>query len=348
MKVSIALATYNGEKYLLEQLESFQAQTRAPDELVICDDDSSDGTAFIVDQFSKQVSFAVRFERNAINLGYKKNFEKCIRLCDGDVILASDQDDVWFPEKIERVLTHFSGSDELRVTINDQAITDSALIPTGNTIFGNSDHFGFGEQWLSAGCCTAMSREFVRLALPFPVDATSHDGWIHALAMALEVRIVIPDVLQLYRRHGANTSDPLAVRNVRFPTMATLREHGMKVSLESWIGELRSSIILRKRLQRYLTEQEASDLGAPGSETLRFRQAIDRVKVREAHLYERLQLMCGSRISRIGSIYRFHRGGGYESFQGWKSALKDALRPAISANHLRTFIEAMQEVRGTE
>ena len=93
--LSVAMCTYNGSRHLSEQLESIGTQTRLPDELVICDDCSSDDTIRIIERFSASAPFAVRLEINTQNLGSTKNFEKAIRLCQGDLIALADQDDVW-------------------------------------------------------------------------------------------------------------------------------------------------------------------------------------------------------------------------------------------------------------
>ena len=103
MKVSIALATYNGAKYLKQQLDSFQAQTCLPDELVVCDDCSKDNTVEILEEFKETASFIVIIIQNESNLGYTGNFEKAISLCSGNLIFISDQDDVWFNNKIETI-----------------------------------------------------------------------------------------------------------------------------------------------------------------------------------------------------------------------------------------------------
>jgi glycosyltransferase involved in cell wall biosynthesis len=106
-RLSVALCTYNGTQYLQEQLDSIAAQTKLPDELVICDDRSSDNTVEIIKLFSSKVSFPVHLHINEINLRTIKNFEKAISLCTGDIIVLSDQDDVWKPCKTERILRCF-------------------------------------------------------------------------------------------------------------------------------------------------------------------------------------------------------------------------------------------------
>ena len=114
MRISIAMTTYNGSKYLKEQLDSFTKQTHLPDELVVTDDGSSDDTLEILENFAKKASFEVLIFRNNTNLGYAMNFGHAIGLCTGDLIFLSDQDDIWFPEKIETVSRFVEGWDSLR------------------------------------------------------------------------------------------------------------------------------------------------------------------------------------------------------------------------------------------
>jgi len=107
-RVSIAMCTYNGARHIQEQLDSIAAQTRLPDELVVCDDIASDSTVEIVKSFISKVSFPVRLYINEENLGIWKNKEKAISLCTGDVIFLSDWDDVWKPNKIDKILAAFA------------------------------------------------------------------------------------------------------------------------------------------------------------------------------------------------------------------------------------------------
>src|ERR1700704_2935070 len=100
LRIWVALCMYNGADFLSEQLESIAAQTRLPDELVVCDDGSSDDSTDIVRNFAKNASFPVRLEVNEKNLGSTKNFEKAIGLCNGDIISLADQDDVWKLHKL--------------------------------------------------------------------------------------------------------------------------------------------------------------------------------------------------------------------------------------------------------
>jgi len=92
--ISVALCTYNGELYLREQLESILKQTFPPDEIIICDDGSTDTTIKILEEFRRKSFIPVKVYYNKENLGVSKNFEKAISLCSGDIIFLSDQDDV--------------------------------------------------------------------------------------------------------------------------------------------------------------------------------------------------------------------------------------------------------------
>ena len=102
-RISIAMAAFNGEKYIREQLESFGTQTVPPNEVVISDDDSSDKTVEIIEAFKARAKFEVNLLQNEDRIGYIANFANAISQCTGDIIFISDQDDVWFPEKIQKV-----------------------------------------------------------------------------------------------------------------------------------------------------------------------------------------------------------------------------------------------------
>jgi glycosyltransferase involved in cell wall biosynthesis len=112
-KISIAMATYNGEAFIRQQLDSFSRQTLLPSELIVCDDGSTDATVSIVSDFSRSAPFPVKIFNNPARLGYTANFLQAARMCEGDLIAFSDQDDEWFPRKLERVLRASQGADAL-------------------------------------------------------------------------------------------------------------------------------------------------------------------------------------------------------------------------------------------
>ena len=109
MKISVALCTYNGEKFLKKQIDSILSQTIKVDEIVVCDDRSQDGTHDILNGYQSQYPDVFRVFINDENLRSVKNFEKAISKCTGDLIFLSDQDDIWIPEKVEIFIDHEDG-----------------------------------------------------------------------------------------------------------------------------------------------------------------------------------------------------------------------------------------------
>jgi glycosyltransferase involved in cell wall biosynthesis len=122
-KISIPLCTYNGERFLPQQLASIVQQTRLPDELIVCDDGSSDQTVRITRDFAASASFPVRISKND-NLGFVANFERAIRLCGGDRITLCDQDDIWYPNRFERTEQEFNAHPEVGLVFSDGDLID--------------------------------------------------------------------------------------------------------------------------------------------------------------------------------------------------------------------------------
>lgn len=320
MKLSIALATYNGARYLQEQLDSFSAQTRAPDELVVCDDASTDATMDILNGFAQVAEFPVRIFRNTANLGYTANFEQALSLCTGDLVFLSDQDDVWFKGKLEILEKEFTAYPRAMVVVNDQEIADDALRPTGLTIFSNNRSLGLDESAISSGCCTAVRASFMNVLFPFPKGLIAYDGWIHRLAMGLGARRVLPDVLQYYRRHQSNASQPIAASLERPNRFAHWRAYGLKDATAGWSREAALSRYIAKTLLN--TSAVLRDLGlAERAAALCTYEANRAVAIEN-----RIRLMTLSGIARVSGVFNSLITGRYSYFSGWKSAVKDLVR----------------------
>ena len=205
-RVSIALATYNGEKYLAEQLASFLAQTRLPDELVVGDDDSRDATQAVLEAFAATAPFPVHVTVNRPGLGPGGNFAATIARCSGDVVFLSDQDDIWHPGKIARMLDFMVGQPDCLVALHDAALVDGSGHPLGLTMGQQIEASGASAaQGLVAGCCMAIDGRLARFYDPPPASPT-HDAWLTAIADRFGVRAYLPEPLIDYRRHGANVS----------------------------------------------------------------------------------------------------------------------------------------------
>lgn len=224
MKVSIVMATYNGENYLREQLDSFLSQTRMPEELIISDDNSDDRTLDIAKEFRQEASFDVKIFENKKNVGYVKNFEKAISKADGDIIFLSDQDDVWFKNKIERILEVFNRDPSPLVVINNQEIVDKDLSSSGMNRFAHLKRIGYSKDKFVAGCCTTFHRSFKPLIIPIPQKNITHDQWINRIAQYLIKRYILEEVLQYYRRHDDTVTNGMVRQTNKISLLTFYKE----------------------------------------------------------------------------------------------------------------------------
>ena len=207
---SIAMCTYNGEKYIRQQLESLIGQTLPPDEIVICDDCSKDRTVHVVRDTLKDWDGHWQLVCNEKNLGFKKNFEKAISLCRGDIIYLSDQDDVWDPRKIETMDEAFRAHPEAVTVWHDAELVDGELRPLYPSFWKDTlrfDHQKFlrgdyahvMEINAMQGSACAFRREVFAAAKPFPAEAI-HDEWLLLISLLQGPVIPLPRVLMKYRQ----------------------------------------------------------------------------------------------------------------------------------------------------
>jgi glycosyltransferase involved in cell wall biosynthesis len=213
-RISIALCTHDGARFLPAQLESLLRQSRTPDELVACDDRSTDGTVAILEDFAGKAPFPVRIERNPTQLRSTRNFEKAIGLCTGDLIATCDQDDVWLPEKLALCEAAFSADARLGLVFTDAEIVGEDLRPMGYRLW-ETIHLGKREQhrirsgrgfdlllrqWLVTGATMVFRAEHRSLVLPIP-ECWIHDGWIAFLLGAVAPIGIVDRPTVLYRQH---------------------------------------------------------------------------------------------------------------------------------------------------
>ena len=210
MKVSVALASYNGEEYIGEQLHSVASQLPDGSEIVVSDDGSSDGTEIVVRDIRQQYkNIDVRFIKGPCR-GVKKNFENAIRNCEGDIIFLCDQDDIWEQGKVESVCRVFEKSNVTAV-VHDCSVIDAdgnVVIPS----FFEYKRSGAGvikniAKNTYIGCCMAFSSSLKEKILPIPDDIEMHDQWIGILSDRFGLTYFLQKRLLRYRRHGANSSD---------------------------------------------------------------------------------------------------------------------------------------------
>jgi len=210
MKISIALCTYNGERYLAEQLASITAQTRQPDELVVCDDGSTDGTLAILDQFAKDAGFSVRIVQNKNNLGVIANFLQAIGLCESELTALADQDDVWLPDKLSRAEQAFSTNScpEKTLYCTRLEYVDATLAALGlSSVPANRDFSNAVVENSATGCSVVFGSEIKRKLLQAKSsDMVMHDWWLYLVATAFGKVVYDPRPGLLYRQHLSNVA----------------------------------------------------------------------------------------------------------------------------------------------
>ncbi len=207
--VSIAMGTFNGTRFLLEQLESLSRQTHLPAELVITDDGSTDATGDIVHEFGLSAPFPVHFHRNARNLGYKANFVHCASLCKSDLIAFCDQDDIWHPDKLAK-MTAFLDDPKLLMVYHTFRLFDQNQNEVGPVVDQTSE---IGSPWAKVyGITQVFRRSLIRFNDMWadsvdhfaPDQPMSHDEWFYFLAHAFDAVRYVPLDLIDYRQHTNN------------------------------------------------------------------------------------------------------------------------------------------------
>ena len=216
-RISVAMATYNGERFLQRQLDSLARQTLLPAELAVCDDRSTDATAAILRTFAARAPFPVRLRVNPANLGWRANFMQATSLCREPLIAFCDQDDVWYPTKLSRMASLFEDPTTL-LGYHDADVIDEAGSIVGIMREGKNDPLRQPAltrpiHWESPfGLTVVFHRSLLALSHLWPMtvdpsDASkpaAHDRWFVFLASCFgEIRFS-PDRLLGYRQHGDN------------------------------------------------------------------------------------------------------------------------------------------------
>jgi len=320
MKISIAMTTYNGEKYLQEQLDSLVAQTRQPDELVVSDDCSDDDTVRIIEAFAHQAPFEVRWYVNDENLGCTGNFNKVLHHCTGDLIFLSDQDDVWFDNKIEHIESIAREDDFNLVFINDAVLADETLKTTGLTKLGQLRSGGLSESLFTMGSCVAMRPRLLDICLPIPIEYDWYDFWLVSFAENLGRKRIVDIPLQYYRRHGNNLSyspssgaKPISKKDTFIDLVKSALRTSGNVHL---INRIPRQEIILKRIRDVKSCMSYEDPAA----LARFEHKIEN----EIYLTKkRITLKNRARIYRIFPALVAASKGEYRQFHGIKGALHD-------------------------
>ncbi len=330
VKVSVALCTYNGAKYLNDQLRSIASQTRRPDELVVCDDGSADGTLEILRDFQKKSPFKVDIYENESNLGSIRNFDKAIGLCEGDIIFLADQDDVWTSGKIEKSLTAFEEHPGAGYVFSDAEVVDQDLNPLGYGLWESYnfrgamfEQFVKGEQLLSfmkgrfvTGATMGIRASLRDIVLPVPTDTVwVHDGWISIVTSSVGAYgVPVPDKLIFYRQHnlqqiGAKAPKPedesVIGQFKAFRRDRSRIEHDLELLIPSLVY-----------LREYLARMDGRNPDVMS--------AVNLIDQRVMHFKNRAAIQSAKGLTKLRLLCKEAASGRYGIFaESWKSILRD-------------------------
>ncbi|TFD19491.1 glycosyltransferase family 2 protein [Cryobacterium sp. TMS1-13-1] len=322
VRVAVALCTYNGAAYLEEQLLSILGQTLCPDEIVVSDDGSTDETLAVVQRVVAAASPAVNFVvlKNNTALGVTANFEQALAACSGDLIALSDQDDVWWPERLERMVAEFTRRHELQMLHADARLVDSVGTPLGFSLLktlGVSDadraavHNGHAidaylRRNIVTGATMMVRADLVKRSRPFPA-AWVHDEWVAMVAAATGLVDLLDEPLTDYRQHGGNQIG-----------VTSLDASGK-------LGRLRAPRTSRNA--RLLARAEALQQRASGFEPAVSASVLALIDAKLAHEKRRSALPANP-LLRVGPVVRGWREGDYSRFGlGLQDVLRDLVQP---------------------
>lgn len=255
--ISIAMATYNGEKYLREQLDSILAQTYTDFELVICDDCSTDNTVAILREYEKKDNRIKVFE-NDQNLGFKKNFEKVVTLCTGEYTAFSDQDDIWFENHLE-VLLDLLKNNKCDVAGANCVWTDEYGNPIKNVFNDKAKSVTASKiemmllyHNLIQGCCMMAKTDFLKNCLPIPNGFEFHDLYFALVACSTNGCIYSNIPVIKYRRHGSQYTVSKIDNNSKLLAIKESYMHDAVFfdGIKMYLGDKVSNVNLKK-LERF-------------------------------------------------------------------------------------------------
>lgn len=204
IRISVCMATFNGEKFVEKQLSSILSQLGQHDEVIISDDGSVDDTLVIINKFADS---RIKVFLNKKRYGPVGNFENALRHASGELIFLSDQDDVWLSGKVSTVSSLLKNND--LVLTNCKVVDEFGNLLSNSFFDSRNSKKGF---WINLyrnsyiGCCMAFRRDILSYVLPFPHFIHMHDWWIGLLVEAKGNIAFCQDPMIMYVRHGGNAS----------------------------------------------------------------------------------------------------------------------------------------------
>lgn len=323
--VSVALCSFNGAAFLEEQLRSICLQTVPPDEIVLCDDASTDESVTLARRVVSECLAEMPSSRlelrafvNPQTLRVTRNFEQALRACRGDLIALSDQDDIWVPDKLARMVDLFVRDPGLTLLHTDARLVGRTGEPLGGTLFhalrvtdSEISRIHSGQAFevllrrnLVTGATAMLRRQLLTCAAPFP-DGWLHDEWLGAIAAATGCVDVLERALIDYRQHGNNQ-------------VGARRDTVFELIAKAFASRGDTHILRAQKAEQLLGRLvELGDKVEPG--------LIAKVEGKLAHQRFRACLPA-SKIARCGPVLREAMTGHYGLYgRGFRGVVRDLL-----------------------
>lgn len=276
--ISVAMATYNGERFLRQQIDSILNQSIQDFELVIGDDNSTDSTYEILKEYAHKDT-RIKIHKNSLNLGFKKNFENIILKCKGDYIALCDQDDIWFPEHLELLFNALRPGSQIVCGRPVFVDVNNVELPRKKDYFfmynppnSNIDiaRYIFLNKSAYQGASMLIRKSFFSKALPIPLNANYHDSWFAILACFTGGLIYVDKPTMRYRRYG----ESITINEYRICAAKRM----LVLFLYNAVGNDRSCFVekIKERIDILTNEQ------------LDFLNLMDKMVKRQKHLWGRL------------------------------------------------------------
>lgn len=321
LQLSIAMCTYNGARYLRKQLASITSQTLLPEELVVCDDGSTDDTPSLLESFAAHANFPVRIEINSERLGSTQNFAKAISLCSGDIIVLADQDDIWHSDKLACTESEFLSKPELGGLFSNALLIDAIDQSLPDSLWSNVGFTSSRQQMLRdgealdlllignfvTGATLSFRAVLKNILLPIPSDWV-HDYWI-ALLLAGASNLGCTDrPLIKYRCHPAQQ---LGLHNSGHQNIAGFWRRFVEFDAGDYLVAIKRCEDISEHLRQY--------------DAIRFAASIAKCEAVAEHLHRRSDLSKHKLRRYLGILKETVNGNYFRHSSGLKSILRDLL-----------------------